>query len=165
MKKMARWCGAVENSRGATLRNQMRISRVPTRIPYMLATLFVAALVTLALATQAGVMVVQRTFPAHGKPPRVPGAPPNALDIGPRDAAGPPIVLIHGASSNLEAMRRPLGDMLASRHRVILIDRPGHGWSPLTGEAASTPAAQGQMIEEALKILDAGPVILVVHSW
>jgi pimeloyl-ACP methyl ester carboxylesterase len=131
----------------------------------MLPMLFVAALVMLALATQAGVIVVQRLFPAHGKPVHVAGATLNVLDIGPRDAAGPPIVLIHGASSNLEAMRRPLGEMLAARHRVILIDRPGHGWSSLAGEAASTPAAQGRMIEEALKILDTGPVILVVHSW
>ena len=50
-------------------------------------------------------------------------------------------------------------------HRVILIDRPGHGWSSAVGEEASTPAAQGRMIEEALKKLDVGPVILVVHSW
>ena len=44
----------------------------------------------------------------------VAGATLNVLDIGPRDASGPPIVLIHGASSNLEAMRQPLGDMLAA---------------------------------------------------
>ena len=106
----------------------------------MLAMLFVAALLVLALATQAGVIVVQRTFPAHGKPIRVTGATLNVLDIGPRDAAGPPIVLVHGASSNLEAMRRPLGDMLASRHRVILIDRPGHGWSQRGGAYGSQPA-------------------------
>jgi pimeloyl-ACP methyl ester carboxylesterase len=127
----------------------------------------------LALATQAGVIVFQHRFPAKGKAIEVTGATLNVLDIGPedaakdtaRDAAGPPIVLIHGASSNLEAMRRPLGDSLAARHRVILIDRPGHGWSSTAGEEASTPAAQGRMIEEALKKLDTGPVILVVHSW
>ena len=53
----------------------------------------------------------------------------HVVDIGPRDAAGPAIVMIHGASSNLESMRQPLGDRLARNHRVILIDRPGHGWS------------------------------------
>ena len=62
----------------------------------------------------------------------VDGARLNVIDIGPRDAAGPPVVMIHGASSNLEVMRRPLGDMLAKDHRVILIDRPGHGWSTRT---------------------------------
>ena len=62
-------------------------------------------------------------------------------------------------------MRRPLGDRLALHHRVILIDRPGHGWSSPAGEETSTPVAQGRMIEEALKQLDTGPVVLVVHSW
>jgi pimeloyl-ACP methyl ester carboxylesterase len=131
----------------------------------MLAVLFVAALVMLALATQAGVAVIQHRFPAQGKAIEVTGATLNVLDIGPRDAAGPPIVLVHGASSNLEAMRRPLGDRLALHHRVILIDRPGHGWSSPASEETSTPAAQGRMIEEVLKKLDTGPVVLVVHSW
>ena len=131
----------------------------------MISVVFAAALVMLALATQAGVIVVQHRFPAQGKAIEVSGATLNVVDIGPTDAAGPPIVLIHGASSNLETMRRPLGDRLAADHRVILIDRPGHGWSPLAGEDASTPAAQGRMIEEALQKLDVGPVILVVHSW
>jgi pimeloyl-ACP methyl ester carboxylesterase len=130
----------------------------------MLAVLFVAALVMLALATQAGVAVIQHRFPAQGKAIEVTGATLNVLDIGPRDAAGPPIVLVHGASSNLEAMRRPLGDRLALHHRVILIDRPGHGWSSGANETY-TPAAQGRMIEEVLKKLDTGPVVLVVHSW
>jgi pimeloyl-ACP methyl ester carboxylesterase len=131
----------------------------------MLAVVFVAALLALALATQAGVVLVQHRYPAQGRTIEVTGAVLNVVDIGPRDAAGPPIVLVHGASSNLEAMRRPLGDRLATHHRVILIDRPGHGWSSVTSENAATPATQGRMIEEALEKLDVGPVILVVHSW
>jgi pimeloyl-ACP methyl ester carboxylesterase len=62
-------------------------------------------------------------------------------------------------------MRQPLGVKLAQHHRVILIDRPGHGWSPRAREADSTPAIQGRMIDEALQKLGAGPVILAVHSW
>jgi pimeloyl-ACP methyl ester carboxylesterase len=135
------------------------------RIPFTVAVGILAALVILALATQAGVAVLQHRFPEQGKQIEVTGATLNVLDIGPRDTAGPPIVLLHGASSNLEAMRRPLGDSLAARHRVILIDRPGHGWSSSANEETSTPAAQGRMIEEALQNLGTGPVILVVHSW
>ena len=131
----------------------------------MLPVLLGAALVILALATQAGILVFQYRFPAQGKAIEVTGAVLNVLDLGPRDTAGPPIVLIHGASSNLEAMRRPLGNRLAVRHRVILIDRPGHGWSSASSEETSTPAAQSRMIEEALGRLGLGPVVLVVHSW
>jgi pimeloyl-ACP methyl ester carboxylesterase len=125
----------------------------------------VAALGVLALITQAGVLFLQRTFPAQGQKIEVAGATLNVVDIGRRDGAGPPIVIIHGASSNLETMRQPLGDMLAKHHRVILIDRPGHGWSPRERLDDSTPAIQGRMIDEALEKLGLGPAIFVVHSW
>jgi pimeloyl-ACP methyl ester carboxylesterase len=62
-------------------------------------------------------------------------------------------------------MRQPLGEMLAEKHRVLLIDRPGHGWSMRARAEDSTPAAQAEMIDEALEKLGVGPVILVVHSW
>jgi pimeloyl-ACP methyl ester carboxylesterase len=131
----------------------------------MISTIFVAALAILALITQAGVLVLQRLYPAQGRMIEVAGGRLNVLDIGLRDAGGPPIVMIHGASSNLEAMRRPLGDRLAGDYRVILIDRPGHGWSTRAHLEDSTPAVQGRMIDEALEKLGVGSAILVVHSW
>jgi pimeloyl-ACP methyl ester carboxylesterase len=131
----------------------------------MTAILVVAALALLVLVTQAGVLALQRLHPAQGRMIEVAGATLHVLDLGPRDAAGPPIVMIHGASSNLEAMRRPLGEALAATHRVILIDRPGHGWSTRARLEDSTPDIQGRMIDEVLKKLGLGPVILVVHSW
>src|SRR5260370_36752694 len=131
----------------------------------MISVVVVAALAILALIAQAGVLALQRAYRAQGKTIEVAGAKLNVVDIGPRDAVGPPIVMIHGASSNLEAMRRPLGDMFAKNHRVILIDRPGHGWSTRARAQDSTPAIQGRMIDEALEKLGVGPVILVVHSW
>jgi pimeloyl-ACP methyl ester carboxylesterase len=131
----------------------------------MASIIVVAALAVLALITQAGVVVLQRTYPAEGQTIEVARATLNVLDIGPRDGAGPPIVIIHGASSNLETMRQPLGDLLAQQHRVILIDRPGHGGSPRERLDDSTPAIQGRMIEEALGKLGLGPAIFVVHSW
>ena len=123
------------------------------------------ALAILALITQAGVVAIQRAYPAQGRMIEVTGATLRVVEIGPREAAGPAIVMIHGASSNLESMRKPLGDLLAGNHRVILIDRPGHGWSTRAREQDSTPAIQGRMIEEALEKLGVGPVIMVVHSW
>jgi pimeloyl-ACP methyl ester carboxylesterase len=131
----------------------------------MISIAAVVALAILALITLAGVLVLERLYPARGSMIEVAGATLHVLEFGPRDAAGPPIVMIHGASSNLEAMRQPLGVCLAQHHRVILIDRPGHGWSTRAREADSTPAIQGRMIDEALQKLGVGPVILVVHSW
>jgi pimeloyl-ACP methyl ester carboxylesterase len=131
----------------------------------MILVVVVAALAILALVTQAGVFALQRAYPARGRMIEVAGATLNVVDIGPRDAAGPPLVMIHGASSNLEVMRQPLGEMLARNHRVILIDRPGHGWSTRARLEDSTPAIQGRMIDEALEKLGVGRAILVVHSW
>jgi pimeloyl-ACP methyl ester carboxylesterase len=131
----------------------------------MIVAVAAAALVVLALITQAGVLALQHAYPAQGETVEVSGARLNIVDIGPRDAAGPPIVMIHGASSNLEMMRQPLGEMLAKNHRVILIDRPGHGWSWRARMKDSTPAIQGRMIDEALEKLGVGQAIFVVHSW
>src|SRR3954451_19994366 len=98
----------------------------------------VTALVVLALATEAGVFAVQRTFPPQGRMVEVNGATLHVVDIGPRDA-GLPIVMLHGASSNLEVMWRPLGDLLAGYHRVILIVHPGQGRSARELLQDSTP--------------------------
>jgi pimeloyl-ACP methyl ester carboxylesterase len=62
-------------------------------------------------------------------------------------------------------MRRPLGDLLAERHRVILIDRPGHGWSTRARRQDSTPEVQARMIDEALHRLGVDRAVFVVHSW
>ena len=61
----------------------------------------VMALVVLALITQAGVLALQRAYPREGRSVEVKGASLTVLDIGPRDMSTPPIVMIHGASSNL----------------------------------------------------------------
>jgi pimeloyl-ACP methyl ester carboxylesterase len=131
----------------------------------MTSIIVVTALVILALITQAGVIVLQRTYPAQGEAIEVAGARLNVVDIGPRGIDDPPLVMIHGASSNLEIMRQPLGDRLAGHHRVILIDRPGHGWSARAHLDDSTPAIQAGMIDQALERLGVGPAIFVVHSW
>jgi pimeloyl-ACP methyl ester carboxylesterase len=130
----------------------------------MITIFIVTALVALAVLTQAGVLAVQRQFPPQGRMVEVDGAMLHVVELGERDAS-PPIVMLHGASSNLEVMRRPLGDLLARRHRVILIDRPGHGWSTRARRRDSTPAVQARMIDEALARLGVDRAVFVVHSW
>jgi pimeloyl-ACP methyl ester carboxylesterase len=131
----------------------------------------VAALLILALVTQIGVFLLERAYPAQGRMVEVAGAGLpvagarlHVVELGPRDAPGPAIVMVHGASSNLGAMRFPLGDRLAGNHRVILIDRPGHGWSTVEDAAHATPAVQAAMIDEALGKLGVDHAILLVHS-
>jgi pimeloyl-ACP methyl ester carboxylesterase len=89
----------------------------------------------------------------------------HVVELGQQDSSSLPVVLIHGASSNLESMRRPLGDLLAKNHRVIMIDRPGHGWSTRDTLTSSTPAVQARMIDEALGKLGIDRALIVGHSW
>ncbi|MEN3347948.1 MAG: hypothetical protein V7632_1583 [Bradyrhizobium sp.] len=119
----------------------------------------------LALATQVGSAMIERAYPPDGRIVDVAGGRLHVVELGPRDAAGPPILLLHGASSNLRVMQQSLGERLARRHRVILIDRPGHGWSTRDRVEDSTPEIQGRMVMEALGKLGVGRAIVVAHSW
>jgi pimeloyl-ACP methyl ester carboxylesterase len=63
-------------------------------------------------------------------------------------------------------MRLALGEKLAAAHRVILIDRPGHGWSSRpSGDTYASPAYQAELVAKALEQLNVRRTILVGHSW
>ncbi|WP_031336495.1 alpha/beta fold hydrolase [Rhodopseudomonas sp. B29] len=129
----------------------------------MLLIAVVAALALLALLTRLGTLRIERRYPPQGEIVRVDGGRLHVVDLGPHGLDEPPIVLLHGASSNLGAMRVPLGEMLAQRHRVILIDRPGHGWSTREARVAP-PDVQARMISQLLDRLGIPRAIFVVHS-
>ena len=128
----------------------------------MFLLIVLAALATLALVTWTGTVLAERAHPAQGRMVEVAGARLHVVEIGPHDA--PPIVMLHGASSNLEVMR-PLAERLSRTHRVVLIDRPGHGWSTREKFSDSTPQPQARMIAETLQKLGLEPAIFVAHSW
>jgi len=109
-------------------------------------------------------LLVERAHPPQGQMIAVDGARLHVIDLGPRGTTGPPVVVLHGASSNLEVMR-PLGERLAKTRRVILIDRPGHGWSTREHFSDSTPQPQARMIAQALQQLGIGRAVVVAHSW
>ncbi|MDR3468252.1 MAG: alpha/beta hydrolase [Xanthobacteraceae bacterium] len=125
----------------------------------------VVIVLALALITRAGVWLIERRHRPSGRFIEVNGARLHVVELGPEHSTTPPLVLLHGASSNLEAMRQPLGELLAARHRVILIDRPGHGFSTRRRAADSGVAAQAAMIAAALDQLGVARAIVVAHSW
>lgn len=131
----------------------------------MIVTGILIALVSLAAVTQAGVYLIERRRPPAGRMIDVTGGSLHVVDTGANGSALPPVVLLHGASSNLESMRQPLGDLLAKDRRVILIDRPGHGWSSRDSLRTATPALQAAMIDEALGKLGIASAVVVGHSW
>jgi len=62
-------------------------------------------------------------------------------------------------------MRLALGEHLAQRHRVVLIDRAGLGWSERADRRGGSPAYQAAMLRDVLDRLGVERAIVVGHSW
>jgi pimeloyl-ACP methyl ester carboxylesterase len=124
------------------------------------------SLAVFAAVTWLGVARLEATHPPAGQFVDVQGVRLHIAMIGPRGTSDPAVVLIHGASGNLQDMRLSLGDKLAVSHRVILVDRPGHGWSSRPkGDDHASPARQAEIVASALEQLGVQHAILVGHSW
>jgi pimeloyl-ACP methyl ester carboxylesterase len=105
-------------------------------------------------------------FPAFGQFFDLKSGRVHLVDIGPRNApANKTIVLLHGATSNLRDMHSSLGLPLSAEYRVIMIDRPGHGWSGRNGNADATLKAQAQFVVEALEAIGVKSAVIMGHSW
>ena len=120
-----------------------------------------------ATITAAGVAHLERAHRPAGRFVPVVGGRLHVVDLAPaRPSDAPPVVLLHGASGNLEDQRLTLGKALAARRRVILIDRPGHGFSDRPGgKSDASPGRQAALIVQALARLGVGRAIIVGHSW
>lgn len=127
-----------------------------------------AVLGALAVASLIGAAKIARDHPPAGRFVTVDDTKLHVVELGPpagTDPNAPAVVLIHGASGNVEDMRFGLGDRLAKKHRVILIDRPGHGWSERrAGDNQSSPQRQAEMIDGVLQTLNVPRAVLVAHS-
>ncbi|TVP71035.1 MAG: alpha/beta hydrolase [Nitriliruptor sp.] len=78
--------------------------------------------------------------------------------------AGHPVVLLHGdGGSVLDLTMSPAVDRLAERHRVIVIDRPGHGHSDPAREVGSL-REQASLVRGAVRQLGLEDPVLVGHS-
>ncbi len=116
-----------------------------------------------AVITFIGARLIEWARPPRGRFIDIGGLRQHVAELG--AASGTPIVLLHGASCNLEDMRLALGERLAARHRVILVDRAGLGWSERKGRRASSPAYQAAMLRDVLDRLGIERAVVVGHSW
>jgi pimeloyl-ACP methyl ester carboxylesterase len=135
----------------------------------MIFHLIALALVTGLLAGLSACIgaLISRAYPPQGRFVEVSGGKLHLVELGAAKRDGDPaIVLIHGASANLADMRIALEKPFAELGRVILIDRPGRGWSDRVGGAdAASPARQAQAVAEALTKIGVTRAIVVAHSW
>ncbi len=80
------------------------------------------------------------------------------------DAAAVPLVFVHGASGNARDPMLAFTDAFP-RHRLIFLDRPGHGWSSRHGADDAAPTTQAAVIAEVLAAKGIDRAIVVGHSW
>jgi pimeloyl-ACP methyl ester carboxylesterase len=130
----------------------------------MIALSIAVALAVCIVVTLAGTWAIERAYPPSGRFVEIDGGRLHVVMLGREDA--PAVVLLHGASGNLGDMRLALGERLAARYRVILVDRPGHGWSDRPeGRNDASPARQAALIHQALTRLGIDKAIMLGHSW
>ena len=131
----------------------------------MTALLFAVALVALTLAalvifTAITAHRVEKALPPRGQFIEVAGARIHYLDNG----SGPPIVILHGLGGQMGNFTYALLERLTPQFRVILIDRPGSGYSRRAPGATGRPTEQATLIAEFIRKLDLHRPLLVGHS-
>jgi pimeloyl-ACP methyl ester carboxylesterase len=104
---------------------------------------------------------IEKALPAQGAFVEVAGGRIHYREAGP--AGAPPVVLIHGILSQMRVWDYGVAEGLAADHRVILVDRPGWGYSKLAG-ARPGIGMQAAMIAEALGKLGVEKALVVGHS-
>ncbi|SFI67094.1 alpha/beta fold hydrolase [Albimonas pacifica] len=86
------------------------------------------------------------------------------VEMGPPD--GVPVVLVHGATGNLNDMTFDLAPRLAGAGlRAIAFDRPGLGWSERPAREGWRPAVQTAVLREAAARLGVARPVVLGHSW
>jgi pimeloyl-ACP methyl ester carboxylesterase len=120
-----------------------------------------------AVITLIGARLIERRHLPQGRFIDVGGFRQHVIELGSGlgGPGTPPIVLLHGAGANLQDMNFALGERLAARHRVILVDRPGFGFSARKSREGSSPAYQAGVLREVLDRLGVNRAIIVGHSW
>ena len=119
--------------------------------------LAVSALVNHRLARRA-----EREHPPLGRFVEVDGVRLHYLERG----TGVPVVLLHGNGGMIQDfLSSGLVDRAAERHRVIVFDRPGYGYSERPRARLWTPDAQADLLAAALRRIGASGAVVLGHSW
>lgn len=129
-----------------------------------------AAIGGLALFSHLAAKRIEAQIPADGQFVDVDGLRLHYRDVGQGKPGAPAIVMIHGLGGQMRNFSYALLDQLTGAHRVILVDRPGSGYSaPLPAGRANVRAQAGVIAGfiDALGLAgpDSGnPPLVVGHS-
>jgi pimeloyl-ACP methyl ester carboxylesterase len=125
-------------------------------------TLLAAVIIGFLVWTGIGQWWVERKFPPVGQFITVDGLRLHYVIAG----KGPGIILVHGASSNLQEFTSSILPELAKTHRVIAFDRPGYGYSQAPSDDVwFDPAAVAGLFLQAAAELGVEKPVILGHSW
>ncbi|MCJ2114891.1 alpha/beta hydrolase [Methylobacterium sp. E-025] len=120
-----------------------------------------AALAASALYTAAKTRDAEHETPPIGAFLTVDGVRLHYVERG----RGPALVLIHGNGMMIQDfLVSGIVDDLAERYRVIIIDRPGYGYSDRP-RGLWTPRAHATLFQKALQQLGVSQAVVLGHSW
>ncbi len=125
-------------------------------LAFLVLLLLVAALVGFTWLTARR---VEAALPPRGRFIDMDGERIHYVDVG----QGPPIVLVNGLCGNLLNFDYMLG-FLTGEFRVILLDRPGCGYSTRAADAPANLRAQGDFVAKFIAALGLERPLLAGHS-
>ena len=120
--------------------------------------------VGLGAALSSGVYTarVHRAHPASGHRVEVGGYGVHVIEAG---SSGPPVLMIHGASANAREFTWTLAPKLDQDFRVLMADRPGHGYSRRPPRADTLAVQAAQMAGVLEKLAPGEKAVVVGHSF
>ncbi len=132
-------------------------------IVVLVVAVVVVALILVSVAGLAGCTWFEArkataAVPAIGRFATVDGVRLHYVDEG----AGPPIVMLHGLASQLQSFTYALAERLRGSHRLLMIDRPGCGYSQAGVEATLTE--QARLVAGLMTQLGIERALVVGHS-
>lgn len=129
-------------------------------IPVMIAAGAGLAVAGLALFSRTTARRLEAAVPQDGDIVQIGGDRVHYVDKG----SGPPLLLIHGLAGQMRNFARSLVDDLARDYRVILVDRPGSGYSTRAPGASARLQDQAETIASLIRTLGLERPLLVGHS-
>jgi pimeloyl-ACP methyl ester carboxylesterase len=127
----------------------------------LLGVLLLVVLVSgLVIFTAITARRVEKALPPRGQFIEVGGARIHYLDKG----SGPPIVILHGLGGQMGNFTYALLERLTGEFRVILMDRPGSGYSRRAPGATGRLTEQSAIVAEFICKLKLDRPLLVGHS-
>lgn len=116
-------------------------------------------------ASRVGARNIETQDGAQGDYATVGGTRLHYVHVGaPPHASLPPVVFIHGASSNLRDEMLPIRPLLEGKAAMLFLDRPGYGYSE-RGEGNDTPSGQSDTIAALMRHVGMERAIVVGHSF